>query len=441
MVFGLFGGKRNDDDDDDEDDEDERELCSFLGSLNGVSADLKANARLVQVGLIPAKEIVTDAIERRAETVRLDIKGERASSTFYIDGMPFAGAKMPRPQAVAITQMLKLLCGLDPKLKSKVQNGGVKAEFDGTPYEVTIETAPQADGTERLTARVRNLKVKIGTMEEANFSAATKAQVRELTSKKRGLVFVTGQPGSGVTTTAFAFLRGIDLFMYAAFTVVDMGSREVYNVQKFEAKPEDDLEQTYVRMIRAEADVIFSEPIKEATVAKAAASVADRVCILGELPAKDAATAITQFSQWVGNPQQVSDTFEACYGVRLIRLLCPSCKEAFRPNPKLLAKVGLPPETKVMYRKPEPEPDEKTGELPDPCEKCNDVGYIGRIPMLELITASEGIKKLIAEGASADQIKAQARSDGMLTFHKDGLRLVAEGKTSLEELQRLFKTA
>lgn len=436
----MFGGRR-DDDDDDEDDEDERELCSFQGSLNGVPADMKANARLAQVGLIPAKEIITDAIERRSETVRLDIKGERASSTFYIDGVAFAGAKMPRPQAVAITQMLKVLCGLDPKQKSQPQAGGVKAEFEGTPYEATIDTVPQADGTERLTIRIRNLKIKLGTMEEAGFSAATKAQIRELTSKRHGVVLFTGAPGSGVTTTAFAFLRGIDLFMYAAFTLVDMGSREIYNVQTFEAKPEDDLEQTYQRIIRSEADVIFSEPIKNAEIAKAAANCADRVCVMGELPAKDAGAAIVQFTQWVGNPQQVSEVFKACYGVKLIRTLCPNCKEAFRPNPKLLAKVGLPPETKVMYRKPEPEPDEKTGELPDPCEKCNDVGYIGRIPMLELITDSEGIKKLIAEGASADQIKVQARSDGMLTYHKDGLRLVAEGKTSLEELQRLFKTA
>lgn len=441
MVFGMFGGKRSNDDDDDEDDEDERELCSFQGSLNGVPADMKANARLAQVGLIPAKEIVTDAIERRAETVRLDVKGERASTTFYIDGMPFAGAKMPRPQAVAITQMLKLLSGLDPKNKTQVQQGGVKADFEGTPYEVSVETAPQLDGTERLTARVRNLKIKISTMEEAGFSAATKAQVRELTSKKRGVVLISGQSGSGVTTTAYAFLRGIDLFMYAAFTIVDMGSREVYNVQKFETKPEDDLDQTYMRIVRAEADVIFSEPFKNADIAKAAANIGDRVCVMGEMPGKDAASSIVQFGQWTGNPQQWSEVFEASYGVRLIRMLCPSCKEAFRPNPKLLAKVGLPPETKVMYRKPEPEPDEKTGELPDPCEKCNDVGYIGRTPMLELITASEGIKKLIAEGAPADKIKAQARTDGMLTFHKDGLRLVAEGKTSLEELQRLFKTA
>lgn len=439
MIFG-FGGKRNDDDDDDEDDEDERELCSFQGALNDNPVDMKANARLVQAGLIPAKEIITDAIERRAETVRVEIKGERGSSTFYIDGVGFAGGKMPRPQTVAITQMLKLLCGLDPKLKT-AQAGGVKADFQGTPYEVTIDTAPQADGTEKLTARLRNLKIKIGTMEEAGFSAATKAQIRELTSKRHGLILIAGGPGSGVTTTAYAFLRGIDLFQYAAFTIVDMGSREVYNVQKFEPKPEDDLVQTYERIIRAEADVIFSEPIKTADIAKAGAGAADRVCVMGEIPAKDAASSIVQINQWVGDPQKVSEVFAAAYSTKLIRLLCPACKEAFRPNPKLLAKVGLPPETKVLYRKPEPEPDEKTGELPDPCEKCNDVGYIGRTPMLELISASEGMKKLIAEGAPVDQIKAQARTEGMLTFHKDGLRIVAEGKTSLEELQRLFKSA
>ena len=83
--------------------------------------------------------------------------------------------------------------------------------------------------------------------------------------------------------------------------------------------------------------------------------------------------------------------------------------------------------------------DEKTGEEDPPCEKCDGLGYFGRVAMLETIVVSDHIRKLIASGAPADQIKAAARSEGCLTFHKDGLRLVAEGKTSLEELQRVFK--
>jgi type IV pilus assembly protein PilB len=436
VIFGLFGGKGGDDD---EDDDEEIELVAFQGSVSGKDVDLSANARLAQAGLIPSKELVTDALQRRAETIKLEVKGERAQVTLYVDGVAYSGGKMSRPQAVAITQMMKLLAGLDPKLKGKPQSGGVKTDWQGTPYEVSVDTQPLPDGTERLTLRTRNLKDKKSSMEELDFAPSLKATLRELASKRHGLVLVAGPPGSGITTTVYAFLKGLDLYMYSAFTTVKMGSREVYNVQKFEANEGDTLQFTMERMIRSEADVIFVDPIRDAETARVMATVADRVTIFGEMPAKDAASAIVQWCTWVGDNAKVAELVEGVFSQKLIRRLCTECREAFRPNPKLLQKVGLPPETKVLYRKGEPEPDEKTGELPDPCEKCNGSGYFGRIAMVELITGSEGIKKLIAEGATADALKAQARAEGMLTLHKDGLRLVAEGKTSLEELQRVFK--
>jgi type IV pilus assembly protein PilB len=439
VIFGF--GKKSGGDESDEDQELDYELVTFQGALNGKEVDLKANARLAQAGLVPAKEMVSDALHRRAEAVKIEVKGERAQVTVYIDGIAYSGGKMPKPQAVAITQMMKLLSGLDVKLRGKVQRGGLKSEFEGQPYELTIDTAPMPDGSERLTVRTRHLKAKLTTVEELGFPPSYKAQLRELCSQKHGLVLVTGPSGSGVTTTLYAFLRGVDLYMYSVMTTVQMGSREVYNVQKFEPQEGDDAVAAMERMIRSEADVIFVDPIETAEAAKGISGVADRVCIMGELPAKDAATAIVQLRDWVGDKSLVAQLIQGVYSQKLIRLLCGECKEAFRPNPKLLAKVGLPPETKVLYRKPEPTPDPKTGELPDPCGKCSGSGYIGRAAILELITGSDAVRKLIAEGATADQIKAQARAEGMLTLHKDGLRMVAEGKTSLEDLQRVFKSA
>lgn len=436
MIFGLFGNKGGDDEDEDEE---EVELVAFQGAVSGKEVDLSANARLAQAGLVPAKELVTDALQRRAESVKVELKGERAQVTLYVDGIAYSGGKLSKPQALAITQMMKLLAGLDPKIKGKGQSGGVKADWQGTPYEISVDTQPVADGSERLTLRTRNLKAKMSSMEELGFPPSLKATLRELSSKRHGLVLVAGPPGSGITTTVYAFLKGLDLYMYSAFTIVNMGSREVYNVQKFEANEGDDLQFTMERMIRSEADVIFVDPIRDAETAKVMANVADRVTILGEMPAKDAASAIVQLCTWIGDRAKVAELIEGVFSQKLIRTLCTDCREAFRPNPKLLQKVGLPPETKVLYRKGEPEPDEKTGELPEPCEKCSGSGYFGRIAMVELITGSEAIKKLITEGATADAIKAQARAEGMLTLHKDGLRLVAEGKTSLEELQRVFK--
>ncbi len=438
MVFG-FGKKREEvDDDDDDEDDDDVELVNFQGALNGKTADMAANARLVQAALRPTKDLITDGLERRAEMIRVDVKGERAQVALAIDGMPYAGARMAKPQATAVSQMLKVLCGLDARLKGKHQVGGVKAEFQGKKYELSADFSPQADGTERLTIRVRDLSLKLETPNDLGFTDSLKQTIRDLTSHRHGLIVCCGTPGSGVTTTTYALLRGIDVYLYSIYSIATT-SRELLNIKKFEVNEGDDLQTSMMRMIREEADVIFVDPIRDAETTQQLLSVADRICIVSEMHAKDCSSAIVQLAEWSGDPQKASELIDGVFSQKLVRLLCTDCREAFRPNPKLLEKVGLPPETKVLYRKGEPAVNEKTGEEEDPCEKCGGVGFYGRVAMIETIIMSDPIRKLIAESAGADQIKALARAEGCLTFHKDGLRLVAEGKTSLEELQRVFK--
>jgi len=436
--FGKKGRDVDDDDDEEEEDDDDVELVNFQGALNGKAADMAANARLVQAALRPTKDLITDAIERRAEMVRLDIKGEKAQAAMAIDGMPFAGARMPRQQAAAIIQMVKVLSGLDARLKGKHQIGGMKAEHLGVKYEINVDVTPQPDSTERLTARIRNLSIKLETPNDLGFSDGLKQTIRDLTSHRHGIIVCCGMTGTGVTTTTYAVLRGIDVYLYSIYSIAKT-TRELLNIKAFEVKPEDSLEQSMMRMMREEADVIFVDPIRDADTTQELMKVADRICIVSEMQAKDCAAAINQLSEWSGDRQKASEVIDAAISQKLVRLLCTSCREAFRPNPKLLEKVGLPPETKVLYRKGEPMVDEKTGEEDDPCDKCGGVGFYGRVAMIETIIVTDPIRKLIASGAPADQIKALARSEGGLTFHKDGLRLVAEGKTSLEELQRVFK--
>ncbi|WLD15244.1 GspE/PulE family protein [Planctellipticum variicoloris] len=439
MIFGMFrksGGGGRDDDDDDE----EIELVSFLGALNGKSADLAANGRLAQAGLIPAKELVTDAITRRAEMVRVEPKGERASVTMMVDGVAYAGSRLSKQQALAITGMLKLLGGMDAKLRGRAQSGGLKADLEGIPYEVLIDVTPLPEGAERLVVRLRNLKIKLDTPDDLAYSQYLKTKIRELTSRRRGLLLVVGPPNSGTTTTLFGVLRGIDVYLFSIFSIANLGTRDVYNINKFEVNEGDDLEASIMRMKRAEADVILVDPVQDAETARTLLEASEEVCLLAEMAAKDSVAAVGQLMQWTGDPKLVAKGLDGVFSQKLIRLLCTDCREAFRPNPKLLEKVGLPPETKVLYRKGEPAVDEKTGEEDPPCKKCNGVGYYGRVAMIELLTLSDELRKLISSGnATPEQIRSQARNDGMLTFQKDGLRLVAEGKTSLEELQRVFK--
>ena len=441
MAWG-FGKKsrepENDEDEADDAEEDNVELVNFQGAMHDRTADMAANARLVQAALRPTKELITEGLERRAETMRLEFKGEKAQVALSVDGMPYAGPRMSRNQAAAIIQMLKVLCGLDPRVRTKPQSGGLKAEFQGTKYELYIDSAPQGDGSERVTIRVRNLSIKLETPIDLGFSDALRETIREMTGRRHGLIICCGPHGSGVTTTTYAVLRGIDVYLYSIYSIANT-ERELLNIKKFEVNEGDTLTHTMGRMMREEADVIFVDPIRDGETAKELMSVADRVCIISELTAKDCSSAILQLVKWTENPQLASETIDAVFSQKLVRLLCPECREAFRPNPKLLERVGLPPETKILYRKGEPLTDEKTGEEEPPCEKCGGTGFYGRVAMIETIIVSDAIRKLIAEGASGDQLRSQAKSEGCLTFHRDGLRLVAEGKTSLEELQRVFR--
>ena len=443
MAWG-FGKKQrqeknNDDEEEDDEDEEEVDLVNFQGALNGRTADMTANARLVQAALRPTKDLITESLERRAEIIRMDVKGEKAQVALSIDGLPYSGGRMPKSQASAVNQMLKVLCGLDARLKGKPQSGGVKAEFQGTKYELSVEFTPQAEGAERLTVRVRNLSIKLETPADLGFSESLRQSIREVTANRHGFVICCGMPGTGVTTTTYAVLRGIDVYLYSIYSIAHT-SRELLNIRQFEVNPGDELQASMMRMMREEADVIFVDPIRDAETTQQLMTVADRICIVSEVQAKDCANAIGQLVQWSGDPQKASEVIDAVFSQKLVRLLCTQCREAFRPNSKLLEKVGLPPETKILYRKGEPLVDEKTGEEEEPCEKCGGVGFHGRVAMVEAIIVTDPIRKLIATGAPPEQIKALARSEGCQTFHRDGLRLVAEGKTSLEELQRVFKT-
>ena len=119
MVFGLFGKKR--DNREEEDDDVEIDPVSFLGPVSGEDVNLKANWRLVEAGLIRAKDLLTDALSRRADTIRIEPKGPQSVVTILVDGMPYPGGKLAKAEGMAITQMLKLLAGLDIKERTKPQ--------------------------------------------------------------------------------------------------------------------------------------------------------------------------------------------------------------------------------------------------------------------------------------------------------------------------------
>ncbi|MCG6155672.1 ATPase, T2SS/T4P/T4SS family [Rubinisphaera margarita] len=428
MIFG-FGKKSQDDDL-----EDEVELVLFQGTISGVEVDIAAHARLAEVGLLRAKELVTDALERRAEMLRIEPKGEKGAMVqLYVDGIGYSGGRLIGKEAIAVTQVLKLVGGMDPKDRTKPQTGGIRAEFDDRKYLLVIETRPGKEG-ERLNLHLVDVKNAKYSPSELGFSEESIAKIREMTGKK-GIVLAAGPPGSGVTSLAFAIIRGIDAYVQATFALFDTGHRELGSVSKFERREGEELGTALQRLIRMEGDVAFVEPFDNEKTVREAIEKHEEITMVSEMKARDAASAIENLGKILKDPKSVAEAVNGVFGQKLIRRLCEKCKQPYRPNPKLIQKVGLPEDVQTLYRPPQPEP----GEDLRPCRRCGGSGYLGRAAMIELIEMTDDMKKVVAAGGDAAAIKAQARKEKMLTFKEEGLKYVAEGETSLEELQRVFR--
>ncbi|MBW3539294.1 MAG: Flp pilus assembly complex ATPase component TadA [Planctomycetes bacterium] len=435
MIFGF--GRRADDADLDE--EEEVEHVQFLGPLSGAEVNLGQNARLAEAGLLPAKELVTDALLRRADRIRIEPKGNVAAVSLFVDGKPYPGGRLSKQQGLAVTQMLKLLAGLNIKERTKRQSGGLKAELEEVPYELGVESSPLGEGAERLSVTIRNLKQKLDTPEALGFSDDMRAKIRTSAALKRGLILVCGPPYSGVTTTTYAVVRTVDAYIYNIYSIAGTGTRELSHITETEIKEGDDLPTTIQRIRRMEADALFLDPLRDAETVKTLFAEREKMCYISEFPAKDAAHGILQLMKWTGDPKLVVDGLSLIISQKLIRTLCKDCREAYRPNPKIVQKVGLPPETKVLYRPPQPDPEDQEYQ---PCTTCGETGYIGRAGLYELIELTDEMKQFLLSGSPTPQsIKQQARKLGMQSLQQEGLRLVAEGRTSLEELQRAFKPA
>ena len=179
MIFG-FGKKRDDEPDSGEL---EIETVLFQGAINGVEVDLSQNARLAQVGLVPAKELVSDALSRRAEMFNLVPKANASSVTLYVDGVPYPGERLQKQEALAITQILKLLAGLDIKQRKRPQSGGIKTEYQERPYHLLIDSTPLKTGGEKLVVRARMLEGQPETPDDLGFSDDLRQKIRDHSSQ------------------------------------------------------------------------------------------------------------------------------------------------------------------------------------------------------------------------------------------------------------------
>ncbi|MBV8318511.1 MAG: type II/IV secretion system protein, partial [Planctomycetaceae bacterium] len=381
-----------------------------------------------------AKELVYDAVLRRATDIHLEPTSERLSTRYRIDGILHAAEPFDRPTGDAVINVFKVLAALDIAEKRKPQDGSFGAKLAGRELEFRVATSGSKSG-EKMVMRILGNVAGVSRLDDSGLRPKLVKEVRDLVTQPHGMFLCCGPTGSGKTTTLYACLREIDRFQKNIITVEDPIEYHLDTITQMEIHTKSG--QTFAgslrSILRQDPDVIMVGEIRDqetATIACQAATTGHMV--FSTVHANDTVTALFRLLDLGVEPFMIASALTAVLGQRLVRVLCEACKEPYKPKPEFLKKANLPPDkVDVFYRRP--------AEPLQVCPQCGGTGYLGRTGIFELLVITEPMRDMIRENPSINAIKAEARKNGMIYLQEDGLRKVIQGKTSIDELLRVVK--
>ncbi len=380
------------------------------------------------------KELVYDAVLRRATDIHLEPTTEQLSVRYRIDGILHAAEPFDRPTGDAVVNVFKVLSALDISEKRKPQDGSFGAKLQGRDLDFRVATSGSKAG-EKLVMRILDNTTSITKMEDLGMRPKLIEAVRGLVTQPHGMFLCCGPTGAGKSTTLYAALREIDRYQKNIITVEDPIEYHLDNITQMEVNTKAG--QTFAgslrSILRQDPDVIMIGEIRDQETASIACQASNTGhMVFSTVHSNDAVTALFRLLDLGVEPFMIASALSGVLAQRLVRLLCEACKEPYKPKPDFLKKANLPVEkVDVFYRRPE-NPEQV-------CQQCGGTGYFGRIGIFELMVLTEPMREMIRENPSITKLKAEARKNGMIYLQEDGLRQVIQGRTSIEELLRVVK--
>ncbi|WZO96678.1 GspE/PulE family protein [Isosphaeraceae bacterium EP7] len=408
----------------------------FVGKSQGASKNDPERIRRAEESksYMAAKELVYDAVLRRATDIHLEPDTEKLAIRYRIDGILHAAEPFDRPTGDAVLNVFKVLAAMDISEKRKPQDGSFGAKLEGREVDFRVATSGSKAG-EKMVMRILDNASSVGRIDEVGLRPKLVGEIRSLVTQPHGMFLCCGPTGSGKTTTLYAALREIDRFQKNIITVEDPIEYHLDNITQMEINTKSG--QTFAgslrSILRQDPDVIMIGEVRDQETANIACQAATTGhMVFSTVHANDTVTALFRLLDLGVEPFMIASALTAVLGQRLVRVLCETCKEPYKPKPEFLKKANLPADkVDVFYRKP--------AEMQQVCPMCGGTGYLGRTGIFELLIITEPIRDMIRENPSINAIKAEARKNGMIYLQEDGLRQVIQGKTSIEELLRVVK--
>ena len=408
----------------------------FIGKTSTGRRDTSRGSQVENSrGFLAAKELVYDAIIKRATDIHLEPKEDELQVRLRVDGVMYAVEPFDRSLGDNVINIFKILGAMDITEKRKSLDGSFRAVTGGREIDFRVATQGTRDG-EKMTLRILDQSNSVSTLNDLGFRKQLEEQLKEVVHQPHGLLLVCGPTGAGKSTTLYACLSDIDSFQQNIITIEDPVEYKMPNVTQIEinTKAGQTFASSLRSVLRQDPDIVMIGEIRDGETANIACQAANTGhMVFSTVHANDAITALYRMIDLGVDVSMLSSSLTAILAQRLARRLCPDCKESYVPKPEFLKKANLPAEKiDKLYRPP------KEGENAA-CPTCGGMGYRSRVGVYELLVITDRMRDLIREKAALSALKAEARKGGMLYMQEEGLRLVVKGITSIDELLRVVK--
>jgi len=387
------------------------------------------------------QQLLREIIWRRASRVDLSPTGQQTRVRFEIDGVVTERPPLRLADSEAIIQYLKLPAGMDVQEHRRPQQGKISVDLvEGQHRGDLIVSAAGSTGGQRIQLSVIGETAKTD-LEALGMSDEMLQQVQTMNRAEHGVIIVSGRLKSGVTSTLYSLLRQNDAFMYQLVSLEKEIVIDLENITQHPYADKSKLPDALASLLRRDPDVIMLDNCNDKSTASQVCEASGRKNFLVGIQANDAFTAL---AKWVKVCPGAAEAMKNLHGVLcqiLLRKLCPSCREAYRPDPQLLAKANIPADKiEYFYRPPSKTLVDEHGN-PRICPTCQGSGYVGRTAAFELLVVTDELRQLVAGNASLAQIKAACRKNKMLYLQEQALRKVINGTTSIQEVIRVTQAA
>ena len=366
--------------------------------------------------------IIRQAIKDRASDIHIEPWKDRITLRYRIDGKLYEISPPARQLHAAIVSRIKILAKLDIAEKRLPQDGSFTTTMEGREIDFRIATVPTIYG-EKVAIRILDKESAILDLSQLGFDARELDIFRRVGQLPYGLIFLTGPTGAGKTTTLYALLREIQSPEKHIITIEDPVEYRLEGVNQVQVKAHIGLTfATGLRaFVRQDPDVIMVGEVRDLETAEICVQAAlTGHLVLSTLHTNDAPSAVARLVDIGVAPFLVSSTLSCVVAQRLVRRLCPACKEAYEPSRELRKRLGVG-EDVLLYRA-------------KGCGECTQSGYRGRSGLYEVMEVSSELKDMIVRGTSAQELRQLARQQGLATLWDVGVKKVADGVTSAEEL-------